>query len=311
MTKADYIVSLIKAHYGSEQEKFTTIALQMAAHESRLGHTIVANNIKDIIDKAKDAKHKSKAFAFDLQGLVQESAPPFRLIDMIASDDIKAKVNRIILEFAQRDKLRRYNLENRRKILLSGPPGTGKTLTASIIANQLNLPLYTILMDKMVTKFMGETSAKLRQIFDLIEPEFGRLTVFDPRLPHGVNRVDGVQDPREARLVLHGWFTQPEPIVSKGLLVKSVQSQLADLIRTNALLFEGSENVTGVLSFELKVLPNGRISRVLVLTQNLQSRDGNTDYINSLIAKIAVVLKTWTFSRGAAGRFLIIPLVFE
>lgn len=149
------------------------------------------------------------------------------------------------------------------------------------------------------------------QIFDLIEPEFGRLTVFDPRLPHGVNRVDGVQDPREARLVLHGWFTQPEPIVSKGLLVKSVQSQLADLIRTNALLFEGSENVTGVLSFELKVLPNGRISRVLVLTQNLQSRDGNTDYINSLIAKIAVVLKTWTFSRGAAGRFLIIPLVFE
>ena len=65
--------------------------------------------------------------------------------------------------------LRKYDLENRRKILLSGPPATGKTLTASIIANELNLPLYTILMDKMVTKYMGETSAKLRQIFDLIE----------------------------------------------------------------------------------------------------------------------------------------------
>src|SRR5690606_40096382 len=60
-----------------------------------------------------------------------------------------------------------------RKILLSGPPGTGKTLTASILANELRLPLYTILMDKMVTKFMGETSAKLRQVFDLIEQRQG------------------------------------------------------------------------------------------------------------------------------------------
>lgn len=42
-------------------------------------------------------------------------------------------------------------------------------MTASIIANELHLPLYVILMDKIVTKYMGETSAKLRQIFDYIE----------------------------------------------------------------------------------------------------------------------------------------------
>jgi SpoVK/Ycf46/Vps4 family AAA+-type ATPase len=159
MAKADYIISLIKSHYNSEPERFTTVALQIAAHEARLGHSLVASEIKTIIDKIKEANHKNKTFAPDLQGLIQENVPAVRLSDMIASNDIKSKVNRIISEFIQRDKLRVHDLENRRKILLSGPPGTGKTLTASILANELNLPLYTILMDKMVTKFMGETSA--------------------------------------------------------------------------------------------------------------------------------------------------------
>ena len=173
MAKADYIISLIKSHYGNEPERFTTIALQIAAHEAKLGHNLVANEIKTIIDKAKETKHKTKTFAPDLQGLIQENVPAVNLSDMIASSDIKSKVNRIISEFVQRDKLRKHDLENRRKILLSGPPGTGKTLTASILANELDLPLNTILMDKMVTKFMGETSAKLRQVFDLIEQRQG------------------------------------------------------------------------------------------------------------------------------------------
>jgi SpoVK/Ycf46/Vps4 family AAA+-type ATPase len=59
-------------------------------------------------------------------------------------------------------------MKNRSKVLVEGAPGTGKTLTASVIASELNLPLYIVQMDKLITKFMGETSAKLRQIFDLI-----------------------------------------------------------------------------------------------------------------------------------------------
>ena len=33
---------------------------------------------------------------------------------------------------------------------------------------------------------------------------------FDPRVPHGVNRVIGTNDPRQARVVIHGWFNAPE-----------------------------------------------------------------------------------------------------
>ena len=59
----------------------------------------------------------------------------------------------------------------------------------------------------------------------LIEPKFDRLTVFDPRLPHGVRRVSGTTDPLQARLVLHGWFTDPQPF-AEGLCPISQASGL-------------------------------------------------------------------------------------
>jgi SpoVK/Ycf46/Vps4 family AAA+-type ATPase len=52
--------------------------------------------------------------------------------------------------------------------LLSGLPGTGKTATASVVAGELKLPLYVVMMDKLMTKYMGETATKLRQIFDMM-----------------------------------------------------------------------------------------------------------------------------------------------
>ena len=44
-----------------------------------------------------------------------------------------------------------------------------------------------------------------------MQPHFNRLTVFDGRYPHGVRPVEGTRDPLKARLVLHGWFTEPTP----------------------------------------------------------------------------------------------------
>jgi len=217
MAKADYIVSLIKSHYNNELERFTTMALQIAAHEAKLGHTLVANEIKTIIDKAKEGKHKTKVFAPDLQGLILENVPAVNLADMIASEDIKSKITRIISEFVQRDKLRKHDLENRRKILLSGPPGTGKTLTASIVANELNLPLYTILMDKMVTKYMGETSAKLRQVFDLIEQKQG-VYLFDEFDAIGGERSRD-NDVGEMRRVLNSFLQFIERDNSDSLII--------------------------------------------------------------------------------------------
>lgn len=169
MATANQLKTLIKSHFEDNSEKFNTVALQIAAYEAKLGHIILANDIRKIIDAEKFNKPKFRNIDPSLQGLLLEIHPQEHLVDLVVDSQIKKRIERIINEFTYRDKLFRHNLENRRKILFSGHPGTGKTMTASVIANELHLPIYVVLMDKIVTKYMGETSAKLRQIFDYIE----------------------------------------------------------------------------------------------------------------------------------------------
>ena len=87
--------------------------------------------------------------------------------------DLSKRIERIIHEYRQQGKLKSHGLSNRRKVMLVGPPGTGKTMTARALAHELKLSLLTVQVDKLVTKFMGETSAKLRQIFTMIQQEPG------------------------------------------------------------------------------------------------------------------------------------------
>jgi SpoVK/Ycf46/Vps4 family AAA+-type ATPase len=53
-------------------------------------------------------------------------------------------------------------------MLLVGPPGTGKTMTASALAGELHLPLFTVRLEALFSRFFGETAAKLRLLFDQI-----------------------------------------------------------------------------------------------------------------------------------------------
>ena len=71
----------------------------------------------------------------------------------------------------------------------------------------------TMIMSDMVlnywSSFASDTVVEYKELIRLVEPHFNQLTVFDPRIPHGVRCVEGVREPTESRIVLHGWFTEP------------------------------------------------------------------------------------------------------
>lgn len=222
MATADQIKSLIATHFEGETERFTTVALQVAAHEAKMGHIILADEIRKLVDQSKLKKNKLKSLNPDLEGLVLEIDPNSKLSDLIVADSLSNRIKRVINEFRQKDKLRRHDLQNRRKLLLSGPPGTGKTMSASVIANELHLPLYIILVDKLVTKYMGETSAKLRQVFDFIT-EKQAVYLFDEFDAIGGQRSKD-NDVGEMRRVLNSFLQFIEIDQSDSLIIAATNN---------------------------------------------------------------------------------------
>ncbi len=219
MATADQIKSLIRSHISDDGERFYTLALQLAAHEAKQGHGALAHDIREIVNKSRRTCGSNKLLKFpqNLSGMVLSEKSDMPFSALVLPDILNDRIHRIIHEYRQQDKLKKHGLFNRRKILLSGPPGTGKTMTARVLAHELRLPLHTIQVDKLVTKFMGETSAKLRQIFNLISETQG-VYLFDEFDAIGGDRsLDN--DVGEMRRVLNALLQFIEQDVSDSLII--------------------------------------------------------------------------------------------
>jgi AAA+ superfamily predicted ATPase len=222
MATAEQIKSLIRAHSDQDNERFKTTALQISAYEARQGHAQLARDIKVLIEKAGGAMSRIIQFNSQNQMLLM-SAPDTRLSDLVISGETLERIDRILHEYLNRKKLQTYGMTNRRKILLEGDPGTGKTMTASIIASELHLPLYTVQVDKLVTKFMGETSVKLRQIFDSIESIMG-LYFFDEFDAIGADRgIDN--EVGEMRRILNSFLQFIEQDKSESIIIAATNNR--------------------------------------------------------------------------------------
>lgn len=221
MATAEQIKSLIRSHLSDDDdERFYTLALQVAAHEAQQGHGELAHDIRDIVDKSRRSRGGNVLlvkFPQDLAGMVLSEKSDTPVSALVLPAALKDRIQRIIHEHRQQGKLKNHGLSNRRKILLSGPPGTGKTMTARVLAHALRLPLHTIQVDRLVTKFMGETSAKLRQIFDLIRDEPGVYLFDEFDAIAGDRSLDN--DVGEMRRVLNALLQFIEQDASDSLIV--------------------------------------------------------------------------------------------
>ncbi len=225
MASADQLKALLKSHITGDDSHFFSVAMQVAAHEAKLGHGKLAEELKALIDAAKarpSSKVPNKMIPIsqprgELVGLLQASYPQARLSDMILDDQVAMRLHRIIQEQQNHTKIRAHGLSPRRKLLLVGPPGTGKTLTASALAGELGVPLFVVRLDALITKFMGETAAKLRQVFDAITEVRG-VYFFDEFDAIGSQRGQA-NDVGEIRRVLNSFLQMLEQDQSHSLII--------------------------------------------------------------------------------------------
>lgn len=175
MASAEQLKALVKSYIDRDDRQFYSVAMQVAAHEAKLGHGRLAEDLRDMIDAAKSraaaVEQSNKLVPLarprgELANLLTIAYPKSRLVDMVLDLRVIDQIERILKEQRLISRIREYGLSPRHKLLLVGPPGTGKTMTAAVLAAELGIPLFTVRLDALITKFMGETAAKLRQIFD-------------------------------------------------------------------------------------------------------------------------------------------------
>lgn len=232
MASSEQLKALLQSHIEGDNSRFFSIAMQVAAHEAKLGHGKLAEELRSMIDDAKSRSTTRQPLnrpvpinqpRGELSGLLEVSYPKTRLSDMVLDGQVESKLKRIIKEQRNFAKIREHGLFPRRKLLLVGPPGTGKTLTASVLAGELGIPLFLVRLDSLITKFMGETASKLRQVFDAIS---------DNRAVFFFDEFDAIGSQRglsndigEIRRVLNSFLQMIEQDGSNSVIIAATNHQ--------------------------------------------------------------------------------------
>lgn len=223
MASGDQIKALIKSYLNGDDDQFYSVAMQVAAHEAKQGHGQLAQELREMIDNAKarvargGVTHHIARPRGELANLLKVTYPKDRLADVVLDDLSEGQLHRILKEQRSFARIREFGLSPRRKLLLVGPPGTGKTMTASALAGELGLPLLSVRLDALITKFMGETAAKLRQVFDSISDIRG-VYFFDEFDAIGSHRGLG-NDVGEIRRVLNSFLQMIEQDHSNSVII--------------------------------------------------------------------------------------------
>ena len=158
--------------------------------------------------------------------------------------------------------------------------------------------------------FRSTRKAERAELLRVVEPRFDRLVAFDPRIPHAVRTVRGTLDPREGRVVVHGWFVSPRPFVEGALDAEELVPRIDSLSEAILPAATGLP-VAGLLSLGFRVTPAGLVRDARVLSDTTRVPPGAERERRRLVATARAHVAGWRFPRRAGPSRVTLPLVFE
>lgn len=206
MTKANHLVRLFKAGAKGNVRDFQHVAENIIAEEKQKKHNILADRLSEIMKEANPLSMNGRSLDSSVPDYITEISPERRLESLVLSDDTLALIEELIEEHHRTDLLKSFGLLPRHKVMLLGPPGNGKTAFAESVAYELMVPLLVANYDAIIGKFLGETSSRLKKVF-----EYARQTkcvlFFDEFDAIGKERAD-VHETGEIKRVVSALLTQ-------------------------------------------------------------------------------------------------------
>ncbi|XP_074197346.1 ATPase family gene 2 protein homolog A isoform X4 [Camelus bactrianus] len=196
---------------GLELEEFT--GLKCSFESSREGNGQPVNEERSLKSSSVGAKCNTDTFYFissttrinftKIHTNSKNQDSQFKVTyDMIGGLNSQLKEIREIIELPlkQPELFKSYGIPPPRGVLLYGPPGTGKTMIARAVASEVGAYVSVINGPEIISKFYGETEARLRQIFaeaTLRHPSIIFIDELDALCP----KREGAQNEVEKRVV--------------------------------------------------------------------------------------------------------------
>src|SRR5271156_6411748 len=143
--------------------------------------------------------------------------------EIVLSNQLERKLERIESEFRQREALARLGLAPKSRLLFIGPPGCGKTLCAEILASDLGLTLLHARFDGIVSSYLGETANNLRRVFTYARQQLSVL-FFDEFDALGKRR-DDPQDVGELKRVVSSFLQLLDAYPKNNLLIAATNHE--------------------------------------------------------------------------------------
>ena len=191
--------------------------------------------------------------------------------DIAGIDEAKAEFEEIVSFLKQPDKYTIVGAKIPKGILLVGPPGTGKTLLAKAIANEADVPFFSVAGSEFVEMFIGIGAARVRDLFKKASDNAPCIVFIDEIDAVGRERgagVGGGNDEREQ--TLNQLLTEMDGFKeNKGVIVVGATNR-ADIL-DSALLRPGR--------FDRQVTVNlpDRLGRIGILKVHARNKPMGND----------------------------------
>lgn len=218
--RGDILKKLLEAHAQGDESAFRKAALQLAATESAAGHARIADDLRTLVARMPPTRGKVVDIAQprgDLAEILEGGHREERLKDIVLAKGTRTELLRVLDENRARAALEVHGVQPRRRLLFHGPPGCGKTLAAAVLAGEMGLPLMTVRLAALFSRFLGATATQLWAVFQEM-PRRPGVYLFDEFDSIGQARGDA-QDVGEMRRVVTAFLQFIDADRSPSILV--------------------------------------------------------------------------------------------